>query len=141
MHLPAVYRSPHDAPALLFSTSAFCWVNKMRRHPQRCPGEKVRCENPGGSGVIPALGPCGELQAEEGGDAKGDGSKAGKKVFLTSQESPAVDHFLSSAPRGPGRQGKFYLATKVFRLWFHSGEIFFMFNDQFLKTEMSSVLR
>lgn len=53
-----------------------------------------------------------QLQAEEGGDAEGDGRKAGKKAFLISQESPAMDHFLSSAPRGPGSQGKFYLADQ-----------------------------
>lgn len=50
---------------------------------------------------------------------------------------------LAQAPEGPGRLGKFYL-TKVFRFWFHffmKGKYFFMFNDQFLKTEMSLVLQ
>jgi len=38
--------------------------------------------------------------------------KEEKKVFLTSQDRPAMDVFLSFVPKGPGRQGKFYLADQ-----------------------------
>lgn len=48
---------------------------------------------------------------------------------------------LASSPKALAGSRSFTWLTKVFRFWFHSGEIFFMFNYQFLKTEMSLVLQ
>lgn len=48
---------------------------------------------------------------------------------------------LASPPKALAGRGSFTWLTKVFRFWFHSGEIFFVFNYQFLKTEMSLVLQ
>lgn len=53
--------------------------------------------------------------------------KEEKKVFLTSQESPAMDIFVSFIPKGPGRQGKFYLADQSIQvLVSFRGNIFYV---------------
>lgn len=54
-----------------------------------------------------------------------------------------MDVLISFVPKGPGRQGKFYLADQSIQvLVSFKGNVFFlMFNYQFLKTEMSLVLQ
>ena len=53
--------------------------------------------------------------------------KEKKKAFLTSQESPATDVFLSVVPKGPGRQRKFYLADQSIQvLVSFRGNIFYV---------------
>lgn len=60
-------------------------------------------------------------------DFPGQKRKEKKKVFLTSQESPATDIFVSFVPKGPGRQGKFYLADQSIQvLVSFRGNIFYV---------------
>lgn len=49
--------------------------------------------------------------------------------------------FSAQPPEALATRGSSTWLTKVFRFCFHAGEIFFVFNDQFLKTEMSLVLQ
>ena len=49
---------------------------------------------------------------------------------------------LAQSPKGPGRQGKFYLADQSIQVLVSCrGNIFYVYNYQFLKTEMSLVLQ
>lgn len=50
-----------------------------------------------------------------------------KKVFLSSQASSATDVFVSFIPKGPGRQGHFYLADQSIQvLVSFKGNIFYV---------------